>query len=42
MTGILKGADPVCNLVLDETEEITYELDQPIQLGIVLLRGTNV
>ena len=45
IVGILKGADPVCNLVLDETQEILRESkasDKPRKLGIIFARGTTV
>ena len=49
ITGILKGADPVCNLVLDDsyeyyrdpaTEAIDYTLKR--YLGIMIARGQTV
>ena len=41
MVGILKGADPVCNLVLDDTEEylVGSEGKETRSLGIVIARG---
>lgn len=47
--GLLKGADPICNLVLDETTELRKIEDGPTaggkeerQLGILVARGTSV
>ena len=46
--GILKGADPICNLVLDETVELLIDAktgflsDQNRELGILIARGTSV
>ena len=49
ITGTLKGADPVCNLVLDDsyeyyrdptTEQIDYTLKR--YLGIMIARGQTV
>ncbi|KAJ3013240.1 UNVERIFIED_CONTAM: Sm-like protein lsm7 [Siphonaria sp. JEL0065] len=51
VTGILKGFDPLLNLVLDETEEQMYSNGQDgqtpgtlstRQLGLVVTRGTSV
>ncbi|ORY51506.1 U6 snRNA-associated Sm-like protein LSm7, partial [Rhizoclosmatium globosum] len=48
VTGILKGFDPLLNLVLDETEEQMYSNGQAPgtlstrQLGLVVTRGTSV
>ncbi|CEM09159.1 unnamed protein product [Vitrella brassicaformis CCMP3155] len=49
VTGILKGHDQVCNLVLDDTEEYRRDPDDPFkllnetrQLGLVVARGTAV
>ncbi|KAJ3064387.1 Sm-like protein lsm7 [Podochytrium sp. JEL0797] len=47
VTGILKGFDPLLNLVLDETEEQMYSTDgqgtmTTRQLGLVVTRGTTV
>jgi len=39
--GILKGADPICNLVLDETIEF-LERGKQRTLGIMIARGTSV
>ena len=39
--GILKGADPICNLVLDQTiEQFTDGSER--SLGIMIARGTAV
>lgn len=46
--GILKGADPICNLVLDETVEFLIDAktgfltNQERELGILIARGTSV
>ncbi|KAI9343595.1 U6 snRNA-associated Sm-like protein LSm7 [Obelidium mucronatum] len=51
VTGILKGFDPLLNLVLDETEEQMYSNGQDgqapgtlstRQLGLIVTRGTSV
>lgn len=47
VVGILKGADPICNLVLDEATEIMPQIDytKPCEtrhLGIMIARGTAV
>lgn len=49
VVGILKGADPVCNLVLDETVEYLRDAKDPYnltedkrQLGILIARGPTV
>lgn len=38
--GVLKGADPICNLVLDETTELLDSGER--KLGIMIARGTAV
>ncbi len=46
--GILKGADPICNLVLDETVEFLIDSktgflsNKERELGILIARGTSV
>ena len=49
VVGILKGADPICNLVLDDTFEYLRHADDPShlsektrQLGILVARGPTV
>ena len=42
MVGVLKGADPVCNLVLDETVEFLRGGSEKRTLGIVIARGQTV
>ena len=49
VVGVLKGADPICNLVLDETVEYMRNGDDPSQLsdetrqlGILIARGPTV
>ena len=49
VVGILKGADPVCNLVLDETMELLRDSNdnavvtsESRKLGIVIARGQTV
>ena len=49
MVGVLKGADPICNLVLDETVEYLrdggdpYTLtEQTRKLGLLIARGPTV
>ncbi|XP_050398757.1 U6 snRNA-associated Sm-like protein LSm7 [Patella vulgata] len=48
-TGVLKGFDPLLNLVLDGTTEFLRDPDDPFkltedtrQLGLVVCRGTSV
>lgn len=47
--GVLKGYDPLLNLVLDNTVEFLRDLDEPYKLaedsrplGLVVCRGTSV
>ena len=49
VVGILKGADPVCNLVLDDTVELLRDSNdnavvtsESRKLGIVIARGQTV
>ena len=50
VVGILMGADPICNLVLDETVELMRDAsdpylvhqDQTRQLGLIIARGPTV
>ena len=49
VVGVLKGADPICNLVLDDTVEFVRRADDPSQLteetrqlGILIARGPTV
>ena len=46
VTGILKGADPICNLVLDGAIEELYDLESNTEVtrnfGIMIARGTSV
>lgn len=49
VVGVLKGADPICNLVLDDTVEFIRDGDDPSQLsdqtrqlGILIARGPTV
>jgi U6 snRNA-associated Sm-like protein LSm7 len=49
VVGILKGADPVCNLVLDEAVEFLRDAKDPLtltdhkrNLGILIARGPTV
>ena len=49
MIGVLKGADPVCNLVLDEAVEMVRDGNDPYklseetrELGILIARGPTV
>ena len=49
VVGVLKGADPICNLVLDDTVEFMRNGDDPSQLseetrqlGILIARGPTV
>jgi len=48
-SGILKGCDPLMNLVLDQSSELLTDLDDPYkltgekrQLGLVVCRGTSI
>ena len=48
-TGVLKGFDPLLNLVLDDTVEYLRDPDDPMKLtddrrplGLVVCRGTSV
>ena len=50
VVGVLKGADPVCNLVLDDTVEFLRDKDdqdrvlynESRKLGIIIARGQTV
>lgn len=49
MSGILKGFDPLVNLVLDNTLEYLRDPDEPMKLtedtrtlGLVVCRGTSI
>lgn len=47
VVGILKGADPICNLVLDDSTETRRPDELPAQevkreMGILVARGTSV
>lgn len=49
VSGLLKGFDPLLNLVLDDTTEYLRDPDDPFkltddtrQLGLVVCRGTSV
>ena len=49
VVGLLKGADPICNLVMDDSIEYlrdpndAYKLtDKTRKLGILIARGTTV
>ncbi len=43
MVGVLKGFDPLLNLVLDECSEVASELGADSRpLGLLVARGTNV
>lgn len=49
VVGVLKGADPICNLVLDESVEYLRKHDDSYtiteekrELGILIARGTTV
>ena len=50
VVGILMGADPICNLVLDETVELLRDANDQYsvhqehtrQLGLIIARGTTV
>lgn len=49
VVGVLKGADPICNLVLDDTVEYlriagdAYNLsEQTRELGLLIVRGPTV
>ena len=42
VVGVLIGADPICNLVLDETVEHLSEGQQTRQLGVLIARGPTV
>ena len=49
VVGVLKGADPICNLVLDDTVEFLRKGDDPEclseetrDLGILIARGPTV
>ena len=45
VSGILKGADPICNMVLDEATEYFYGdtgKESSRNLGILIARGTAV
>ena len=50
VVGILMGADPICNLVLDEAVELMRDAsdpylvhqDQTRQLGLIIARGPTV
>jgi U6 snRNA-associated Sm-like protein LSm7 len=49
VVGVLKGADPVCNLVLDDTDEYLRDAKDPLSLtdekrhlGILIARGPTV
>ena len=49
VTGVLKGADPICNMVLDDVTEYirsaddsSFLSDQTRQLGILIARGPTV
>lgn len=49
VTGVLKGYDPLLNLVLDEAQEFMRDQDDPLRvtnntrlLGLVVCRGTAV
>ncbi len=46
---MLKGADPICNLVLDDTVEFIRKADDPYsssgkerELGLLIARGPTV
>ena len=42
VVGVLKGADPICNLVLDDTVEYLSDDQETRQLGILIARGPTV
>ena len=49
VVGVLKGADPICNMVLDETVEYLRDASDPYklteqtrELGLLICRGPTV
>ena len=45
LLGILKGADQLLNLVLEDAADVLYDTDEPAEIvpcGALVLRGDNV